>query len=228
MLSSNDARQRSAERARALLAVFDIQPPPDFAVQVLARVYALQAACALHAHPLPSQQPSRGWWKACGHVRQRPRVPGQRRVACGLVVASAVLLWCMSTRLLPTPSPEEAQRAYTAQQYDSVPLGDHLDTSDRIATALQEVVAAAEPVRQPSMLALQSREAQGDEADLAQEGEHRVLPETPMTPDIPVWTREAPKLSARAQEPQSGRHRGLHGKAKRSGKGLRLSRHVPA
>jgi hypothetical protein len=232
MSSSDDARQQSAERARALLAVLDIQPPPDFAVQVLARVYALQAARVPHpvtyARLLPSQQPSRGWRKACGHVRRRSRVPGQKIMACGLVVASAVLLWCVSTRLLPTPLPEGARQAYTALQPDTVPIGDHLDGAGRSAAALQEEVAAAEPVPQPSKLAPQSREVQIDEGDLAREGEHAVRPKAPMTPGLPVSSREAPKLSARAQEQQSGRHRGLRGKAKRSGKGLRLSRHVPA
>src|SRR5213594_3775780 len=102
MSSSDDARPRSAERARALLAVLDIQPPPDFAVQVLARVYSLRVARVPHpvtyARLLPSQQPYRGWRRACGHVRRRTRVPGQRIAACGLVVASAVLLWCVSMR----------------------------------------------------------------------------------------------------------------------------------
>ncbi len=232
MSSSDDARPQSAERARALLAVLDIQPPPDFAVQVLARVYALRAARVPHpvtyARHLPSQQPSRRWRRACGHVRRRSRVPGRRIAACGLVVASAVLLWCVSTRLLPAALPEGARQAYTALQPDTVPIGDRLDGSGRSAAALQEVVAAAEPVPQPSELAPQSREAQMEEGDLAREGEHAVRPEVPIAPGLPVWSREAPKLSAQAQEQRSGRHRGLRGKAKRSGKGLRLSRHVPA
>jgi hypothetical protein len=232
MSSSDDARQQPAERARALLAVLDIQPPPDFAVQVLARVYALRAARVPHpvtyARHLPSQQPSRGWRKACGHVRRQSRVPGQRIMACGLVVASAVLLWCVSMRLLPAPLPEGTRRDYTALQHDTVPIGDHLAGTGHSAAALQDVVAAAEPVPQLSTLAPQSREAQMEEGDLARQGEHAVRPGVPMAPGLPIWSREAPKLSAQAQEQRSGRQRGLRGKAKRSGKGLRLSRHAPA
>src|SRR6266851_6929808 len=105
MPCSEDTRGQSAERARALLAVLDIQPPPDFEVQVLARVYALQARRSAHpatpARPLSSQPPSRGWRRACRHVGPRSRLPGRRTMVCGLVVASAVLLWCVSTRMLP-------------------------------------------------------------------------------------------------------------------------------
>jgi hypothetical protein len=232
MPSSDDTRRQSAERAQALLAVLDIKPPPDFEVQVLARVYALQARRAAHlapyARPLPSQRPSRGWRRACWHVRPRSRLPGPRTMACGLVVASAILLWCVSTRMLPAALPEGARQASTTFQHDTAPIGDRLDGSRRSAAALQDVVAAAEPVPEPNTLAPQSREARMDEGDLAREGEHAVRPEVPMAPGLPVWSREAPKLSAEAQEQRSGRHRGLRGKAKRSGKGLRLSRHVPA
>ena len=231
MPSNDDIRRQSAERARALLAMIDIQPPLDFEVQVLARVDALQARRASHpapyARPLPSQRPSRGWRRACWHIKRLSRVPGLRTVAGGLVVASAVLLWCVSTRILPAALPEGVRQASTALQHDTAPLGDHLDGVDRNTAALQED-AAAEPVPQPSTLPPQSREAQRDEGDLAREGEHAVRPDAPMAPGLPVWSREAPKLSAEAQEQRSGRHRGLRGKAKRSGKGLRLSRHVPA
>src|SRR5215470_13831958 len=96
MPSSDDTRPQSAERARALLAVLDIQPPPDFEVQVLARVYALQARRASHPAPyprsLPSHGPSRGWRRGGWHVRRRSRLLRPRIVACGLVVASTVLL----------------------------------------------------------------------------------------------------------------------------------------
>ena len=232
MSSSDDARQQSAERVRALLAVLDIQPPPDFAVQVLARVYALRAARVPHpvtyARPRPSQQRYRGWRRACWHARRRTRIPGQRIIACGLVVSSAVLLWYVSKKPLPTPWPEGARQVSTALQPDAVPIGDHLDAAGRGAVAFQKVVAVAEPVPQPSQLAPQSREAQMEEGGLAREGEHAVRPEAPMTPDVPVRSHEAPKLSAQAQEQRSGHQRGLRGKAKRSGKGMRLSRHVPA
>jgi hypothetical protein len=145
-----------------------------------------------------------------------------------LVVASAVLLWCVSTRMLPAALPEGVRQASTTLQHDTAPIGDRVDGSGRSTAALQEVVAAAEPVLEPSTLAPQSREAQIDEGDLVREGEHAVRPAAPLAPGLPVWSREAPKLSAQAPEQRSERHRGLRGKAKRSGKSLRLSRHMPA
>jgi len=228
MPSSDDTRRQSAERARALLAVLDMQPSPDFEVQVLARVYTLQARRASHPAPYARPLPSRGWRRACWHVRPRSRLPGPKTVVCGLVVASAVLFWCVSTRMLPAALPEGARQVYTTPQYDMAPLGNRLDGSGRSAAALQEAVAAAEPVPQPNILPPKSREAQMDERDLTRAGESTVRPETPLAAGLPVWSREAPKLSAQAQEQRPGRQRGLHGKAKRSGKGLRLSRHVPA
>jgi hypothetical protein len=232
MPSRNETRRQSAERARALLAMLDIQPPPDFEVQVLARVYALQARRtsqdATHARPLPSQPPSRGWRKACWHLRPWSRRPGRRTMACGLVVASAVLLWCISMRMLPAALPEGARQASMTLRYDPAPRGDSLDGSRRSAPALQEEVAAAEPGPEPSTGAPQPREAPRDEENLARQGAHTVPPEAPLAAGGPVWSREAPKLSAQAQEQRSGRQRGVRGKAKRSGKGLRLSRHVPA
>jgi hypothetical protein len=226
MPSSDDTRRQSAERARALLAVLDIQPPPDFEARVLARVYALQARRASHptpyARPLPSQRPSRGWRRVCWHIRPRSWFPGSKAVACGLVVASAVLLWCVSTRVLPAVWPEGERQASAALQHDAVPTVDYLDGAGRSAAAFQEMVAAAEPVPQPSTLAHQSREVQRGE------GEHAVRPEAPLVPGLPVWSREAPQLSSQAHEQRSGRQRGVRSKTKRSGKGLRLSRHMPA
>jgi hypothetical protein len=231
MPSSDHRGKQSAERARALLAVLDIQPPPDFEVQVLARVYALQARRtappALSSRPRPSQRPSRGWRRVCWYVRLLSWLSGPKMVACGLVVASAVLLWCVSTRLLPAALPEGERQASTTLQYDTASIEDHLDSSRCSAAALQEVVATAKPVPEPSTGALQSREAQMDERDLLPDGEHPVPPETPMAPGLPLWNREAPKFSARAPEQRSGRQRGIRGKAKRLGKGLWLSRHVP-
>jgi hypothetical protein len=223
MSSSDDTRRQSAARARALLAVLDIQPSPDFEVQVFARVYALQARCAshpaTHARPLPSQQPAR---------RPRSRVPGRSTVACGLVVASAVLLWCVSTKMLPAVLPEGARQASTTLRHAPAPIEDRVDGSGRSAAALQEMVAAAEPVPEPSTLTPQPRETQTDAGDRAREEAHTVSPEASLAAGFPVWGCEAAKLPAQAQEQRSGRHRGLHGKAKRSGKGLRLSRHAPA
>jgi hypothetical protein len=89
-------------------------------------------------------------------------------------------------------------------------------------------VAAAEPVPEPSTLAPQRRETQIEEEHLARKEEHVVSPEAPLAAGLPVWSREAPKLPAQAQEQRSGRQRGLRSKARHSGKGLRLSRHVPA
>ena len=85
-----------------------------------------------------------------------------------------------------------------------------------------------EPGAEPGTLPPQSTEAQMGEGELAREGEHAVRPETPMAPGLPVWSHEEPKLSAQAQEQRSGRQRSLRSKAKRPGKGLRLSRHMPA
>jgi hypothetical protein len=232
MSSSDDTRRQSAARARALLAGLDIQPSPDFEVQVFARVYALQARCAshpaTHARPLPSQQPAPGWHRTCWRVRPWSRVPGRRTVACGLVVASAVLLWCVSTKMLPAVLPEGARQASTTLRHAPAPIEDRVDGSGRSAAALQEMVAAAEPVPEPSTLTPQPRETQTDEGDRAREEAHAVSPEAPLAAGFPAWGCEAAKLSAQAQEQRSGRHRGLHGKAKRSGKGLRLSRHAPA
>src|SRR5262245_2765826 len=133
MPSSDDTRGQSAERARALLTVLDIQPPPDFEVQVLARVYALQARRASDpatpARPLPSRQPSRGWRRACWPVRPRSRLPGLRTVACGLVVASAVLLWCVSRSMRPAALLEGVRQASTTLQHDTVAIGDRVDGS---------------------------------------------------------------------------------------------------
>jgi hypothetical protein len=133
MPSSEDTRRQSAERARALLAMLDIQPSPDVEAQVLSRVYALQARRASHpapyARPLPSRRPSRGWRRGCGHVRPPSRLPGPRTVACGLVIASAVLLWCVSTKMLPAALPEGTRQVYTTLQYDTAPIGERLDSS---------------------------------------------------------------------------------------------------
>ena len=166
---------------------------------MLARVYTLQARRASHPAPyarsLPSQRPPRGWRRACGHVRPRSPLPGPRTVACGLVVASAVLLWCVATRMLPAALPEGARQASTTLQYDPAPIGDRVDGSGRSAAALQVVVTAAEPVPQPSTLAPQRREAQMEEGGLAREGEHAVPSEAPLAAGLPVWSHEAPKLS---------------------------------
>lgn len=52
VMSSHHAPcQRSEEEARALLGVFMLQPPPDFAAQVLVRVQAL--------HVVPDLPPAR-------------------------------------------------------------------------------------------------------------------------------------------------------------------------
>jgi len=231
MPSNDDLRRHSAERARALLAVLDVQPPPDFAIQVLARVYALQARRAPHpvpyARPLPSLLPSHGWRSVCWPVKRQPRLSGLSIMACGLAVASVVLLWCVSTRSRPAGLPEEARPAYTALQPDMMAIEDRLDGAGRSTAALQEVAAAVEPVPQPGILFPPSREAQRDKGDRARAGEHAVPPAAPMVPSFPGGNREALKRSAQTQEQRSGPRRGLRGKAKRSGKGLRLSRHMP-
>jgi hypothetical protein len=231
MPSSDATGRQSAERARALLAALDIQPPPDFEVQVLARVYALQAGSVSHpapyAHPLPSQRFSQGWRKAGWHARPRPRISGLRIMACGLVVASAVLVWGVSMRLLPAALPEEGRQACTILKSDTVPIEDGLDGSGRRTVALHEEVAA-EPVLQPDTLALQPRKEHRSKAERAREEEPAVRPEAPVVPGLPLWSREVPKLSVKTQEQRSGRQRGLRGKAKRSGPGLRPSRHLPA
>src|ERR1051326_8170481 len=134
MPPGDDMRRQSAEeRARALLARLDSQPPPDFQAQVLARIDALQARRAAQeatpARPLPSHRPSRGWCRVCCHLRRRFRLPGRSIMAGGLVVASAVLLWCVSTRTRPTALPEEARPGPTTLQYDTAPIGGYLHVS---------------------------------------------------------------------------------------------------
>lgn len=232
MPSRDDLRRQSAERARALLARLDIQPPADFEARVLARVNALQAKRAAQemppARPLPCQRPSRGWRRVCWPSKLWSRLLGRRTVAYGLVVASAALLWCVSTRTLPTALLKGARQAPTLPQDGTAPTGGYLHGSRQSATTLQDAVVAAEPAPQPSTHTLQSPEAQMDQGDRVREGVHAAPPETPMTPNLPVWNRNAPKLSVHAPEQWPGRQHGLRGKAKRSGKGLRPSRYVPA
>lgn len=230
-MASHDApRQPSAEEARALLAVLDIQPPPDFAVQVLARVYALQAArpsapvpytCS-HAEPPPSRGIRGVSWPGW----PRSRLLGLSLVTGGLLVTSAALLWCVSIRTLPPGAPAGAWSASMTVQEHVVSEEAPRDGAGGSPTSPQEVAAAVEPGCQPILLAPQRSEAHRSESNLACQGASTALPETPPASTLPVWSREAPQLSAEAQRP--GRQRGVRGKAKRSGKGLRLSRHMPA
>lgn len=232
MPCSDETGRQSAERARALLAVFDIQPPPDFEVQVLARVYALQAKRvsppASYTRPLPCQRFSQSRRKACWQFRPRLHVSSLRLMACGLVVASAALLWCVSPRSLPAALSKEGRQARTSLKYDAASVGDGVDGSGHGTAVLQEVMVAAEHGWQPGTFTLQHSEPQRGEEELVQQEELLLRPEPPRVPGSPLWIRETPKLSAQPQEQRSGRQRSLRGKAKRSGKGLRLSRHVPA
>jgi hypothetical protein len=213
-----------------LLAVLDIQPPPDFAVQVLARVYALQAArvsapvpyARAHAESPPSRSIRRASWPGW----PRSRLLGLSLVTSGLLVTSAVLLWCVSIRTLPVEVPAGAWSTSMTVQDNAVSGEDARDGAGRHTTSPQEVVAAVEPGRQSILLAPQRSETHMSEEDLARQGASTTLPETPVASTLPVWSRGAPQLSAHAQRP--GRQRGIRGKAKRSVKSLRLSRYVPA
>ena len=230
-MASHDApRQPSAEEARALLAALDIQPSPDFAVQVLARVYALQATRAStpapYTRPLDEQPPSGGIQGASWPCWPRSRLVGLSLVTSGLLVASVALLWCMSIRTLPAGTSAGAWSASMVVQDNVVSGEDARDGAGRHTASTQEVVAAGEPGRQPALLAPQRSEAHLSEGELARQGASTALPEIPPASTLPVWSREAPQLSAQAQRP--GRQRGVRGKAKRSGKGLRLSRDAPA
>jgi len=221
MSCSDDQRRRSAEDVQTLLAVFDMPAPPDFAAQVLARVDALQTARGPHpaayVRPLPCQQPSRGGRRVGWPVWRQSRIPLQGLVAGGLLVMSAGLLWCVLTSPLPMAAPEQRQSAYTAFQNDTV-----------ADAALHGAVAAAEPAPQPIRLATPSREAPTDTGDLTRGEEHAAPPEAPPAAGRPDWIGAATKPAIQAQAQRSGRQHGLRGKAKRSGKGLRLSRHVSA
>jgi hypothetical protein len=141
-------------------------------------------------------------------------------------MTSAALLWCGSIRALPAGAPAGAWSASIAVQDNAVSGEDPCDGASGSPTSPQEVVAAVEPGRQPILLAPQRREAHMSEGDQARQGASTALPESPPASTLPVWSREAPQLSAETQRP--GRQRGVRGKAKRSGKGLRLSRDVPA
>jgi hypothetical protein len=157
-MASHDApRQPSAEEARALLAVLDIQPPPDFAVQVLARVYALQAARA--SAPVPYTRshaeppPSRGIRGAAWPGWPRSRLLGLSLVTGGLLVTSAALLWCVSIRTLPAGAPAGAWSASMTVQEHVVSEEAPRDGASGSPTSPQEVAAAVEPGRQPILLA---------------------------------------------------------------------------
>lgn len=202
MSSNHHQGQGATEKARALLAVFRLQPPSDFAAQVLARVQERQDEAFSHptapVAPPTSRRSSPRFWQTYGHTWHGAWWPRVALVS-GLLMATALPRWFTCT-----PPPAALRTDKSAETLPPSTVSADADEPGRLPPASLQPTAPLGASQPPG---------QGEASPLvSQAGEWSDPPAASaaplMIPNQVAGQSEPPSLYA--DQPQSVRHKGKH------------------
>lgn len=200
MSSNHHHGQGAAETAQALLAVFTLQPPPDFAAQILARVQERQAEALAYApvavSPPTSLRSPEGFWKTSRHTWHSAWWPRVALVSA-LLMGMAILRWAACTQPPAALSADTNAESLPAAVVAAAP-----DEPAPLPPAVLQAAATPEAAQHHDPLAVTPLEPQAREttAPPPTPSAHLALANQVERPSDPQ--------SAHAAQPQSSRHKG--------------------